>query len=70
MCFVLSQSLAWDKQEDKLEGVMSVQKHLLHTRDLACLCSVLHLKTRYFVISPIFSFIYDLIGKFVQLEAY
>ena len=49
---------------------MSVQKHSLHTRDLACLCSVLHLKNRYFVISLIFSFISNLVGKLVQLEAY
>ena len=49
---------------------MSVQKHPLHTRDLACLCLVLHLKNRYFVILLIFSFISDLVGKFVQFEAY
>ena len=49
---------------------MSVQKHSLQTRDLACLCSVMHLKNRYFVISRIFSFIYDFVGKLVQLGAY
>ena len=70
MCFVLSQSLAWDKQEAKFGGVISVQKHSLHTRDLAFLCSILHLKNHYFVISLISSFIYDLGGKLVQLEAY
>ena len=70
VCFVLSQSLAWDKQEAKFGDVMSVQKYSLHTRDLACLCSVLHLKNRYFVISLIFSFISDLVGKLVQFEAY
>ena len=26
VCFVLSQSLAWDKQEAKFEGMMSIQK--------------------------------------------
>ena len=49
---------------------MSVQKHSLHTRDLAFLCSILHLKNHYFVILLISSFIYDLGGKLVQLEAY
>ena len=48
VCFILSQSLSWDKQEAKFGGVMSVQKHSLHTRDLACLCSILDLKNRYF----------------------
>ena len=43
--FFFSQSLAWDKQEARFGGGMSVQKHSLHTRDLVCLCSVLHLKT-------------------------
>ena len=50
--------------------LMSVQKHSLHTYDLACLCSVLHLKNLYFVISLIFSFISNIVGKLVQLEAY
>ena len=68
--FSLSQSLAWDKQEAKFKVVMSVQKHLLHSQDLACLCSILHLKNHYFFISLIFSFISDLVGKLVQLEAY
>ena len=54
----------------KCAFVMSVQKHSLHTRYLACLHSILHLKNRYFVISLIFSFIYDLVGKLVQFEAY
>ena len=49
---------------------MSVQKHSLHTWDLTCLCLVLYLKNCYFVISLIFSFISDLVGKLVQLEAY
>ena len=49
---------------------MSIQKHSLHTWDLVCLCSILHLKNCYFVISLIFSFLYDLVGKLVQLEAY
>ena len=35
-----------------------------------CLCLVLYLKNRYFVISLIFSFIFDLVGKLVQLETY
>ena len=50
--------------------VMSVQKHSLHTRDLVCLCSILHLKNHCFVILLIFCFISDLVGKLVQLEAY
>ena len=54
----------------KVSHLMSDQKHSLHIRDLACLCSVLHLKNRYFLISLIFSFIFDLVGKLVQLEAY
>ena len=33
--------------------VMSVQKHSLHTWDLAYLCLVLHLNNHYFVISNI-----------------
>ena len=70
VCFVLSQSLTWDKKETKFGGVMSVQKHSLHTRDLACFCSVLHLKDWDFVIFLIFSFMFDLIGKVVQLKAY
>ena len=49
---------------------MSVQKHSLHTWDLACLCSVLHLNNCYFVISLIFSFIFNLVGKLVQFKAY
>ena len=50
--------------------MLSVQKHLLHSQDLACLCSILHLKNQYFVILLIFSFISDLVGKLVQLKAY
>ena len=70
VCFVLSQSLAWDKQEAKFGDVMSVQKHSLHTQDLACLCSILHLKNYYFIILLIFSFIFDFVGKVVQMKAY
>ena len=70
VCFVLSQSLAWDKQETKFGGVMSVQKISLHSRDLACLCPVLHLKNWDFFILLIFSFMFDLVGKVVQLKAY
>ena len=58
-----------DIDEDK-KIPMSVQKHSLQTRDLACLCLVMHLKNHYFVILLIFSFIYDLVGKLVQLGAY
>ena len=66
----MSQSLTWDKQETKFRGVMSVKKQSLHTQDLACLCSVLHLKNWDFVIFLIFSFMFDLVGKVVQLKAY
>ena len=69
LCFVLSQSLAWDKHEAKF-GVDECPKTLIRYTDLVCLCLVLHLKNRYFFILLIFSFIYDLVGKLVQLEAY
>ena len=48
-CVLFSVSLLLgDKKEAKFGGVMSVQKHSLHTQDLSCLCSILSLNNHYF----------------------